>query len=140
MEQTASYRFRLEDVDSASKHIVLTEIAERGKLKELKGFNEAVFQKRIDNVTVSALRNSGHTKKAKKKLTWQKLTRVCSAPYVAIAQIQALRYGYTIPKENLLPEVWDECAPANTTLKVQRCFFKKDARWTCALFSDACRK
>ena len=140
VEQTAAFRFRLEDVDSPAKHGILTKIAKLGKLDETPHFNASLFDRLIDNVTVSAQRNSGHTRKGKRRLTWDKLAKVCSSRRTAMAQIQAIRYGYAVAPENLVPDVWDECDSTRKTLKVQRCFFKANSmKWTCRLFSDKCQ-
>ena len=138
VEQYAVFRFRLEQLNSAEKHGVIQRILHLSKLDKLdvKGVNMTQVEASIDTVKVSAKKNSKHTKKAAEPLTWKKLAEI-NLEFTAMTQIQAMRYGYDIPKEDLLPFVWDECDPK--ILKVQRCYIEYyEGRWSCKLFSDAC--
>ena len=139
IERHAEFRFQLEELGNReAKHRILKEIVTRAGLDkmELDGFDMSMVDERIDQANVDPHKNSGHTIKPEKPLNWRQLARL-SPYFTAMAQIQAIRYGYEIPPKDLVPAVWDE--RDKSVLKVQRCFFLYyGGGWKCALYSEAC--
>lgn len=140
IEQHAEFRFRLEDLDGQSRVMIIREILDRVNVKNLQTpvMNVSALYDKINYVRVIANKNSAHTHKAKRRLKWKDLSTL-DREMTAMAQIQALRYGYKVKDQELLPEVWDECNKKK--LKVQKCFIEYyGGRWNCNLYSEACLK
>lgn len=140
VEQHAEFRFRIEQLNSPEKHDILATLLRLSGLSKLKlkGVNFTAVEASIDKVKVSTRKNSKHTKKSEERLSWKKLADI-NPEFTAMTQIQAMRYGYEVPKEELVSFVWDRCDPKS--FKVQRCFIEYyEGRWGCALYSDKCEK
>ena len=138
IEQHAEFSFRLEDLDGKPRVMIIREMLNRVKLKNLNTplLNATALYKKIENVRVIANKNSAHTHKAKRRLKWRDLSAL-DRDVTAMAQVQALRYGYEVSDEELLPEVWDDCD--KNRLKMQKCFIEYfGGRWKCNLYSEAC--
>ena len=136
VEQYAEARFRIEDLDRYKQEI-LVGLVNASRLKEVMEETDLVnLMEAIPQVNVSQSVNSHHTHKSKRPLTWAKLASL-NRNFTAMTQIQAMRYKYNVPIDQLLPEVWDDCDP--TVFKVQRCFFLYvGSQWACQLYSDRC--
>ena len=139
IERHAEFRFQLEELTNReAKHRIFNEIITRSGLNKMKieGFDMNRVDKLIDQAHVDPHKNSDHTIKPEKPLNWKQLSRL-SPYYTAMAQIQAIRYGYKVPANELVADVWDECD--KSVMKVQRCFFLYyGGGWKCALYSEAC--
>ena len=136
VEQYAEARFRIEDVDRHKREILLRLLNASRMEEAVEELDMGQLASQIPKLTVSEAVNSHHTHKSKQPLTWEKLASL-NRNFTAMTQIQAIRYKYPIPANELLPEVWDDCD--RTVMKVQRCFFRYvGSQWACQLYSDRC--
>eukprot|EP00511_Aplanochytrium_stocchinoi_P000328 CAMPEP_0204823440 /NCGR_PEP_ID=MMETSP1346-20131115/1498_1 /ASSEMBLY_ACC=CAM_ASM_000771 /TAXON_ID=215587 /ORGANISM="Aplanochytrium stocchinoi, Strain GSBS06" /LENGTH=377 /DNA_ID=CAMNT_0051950077 /DNA_START=383 /DNA_END=1516 /DNA_ORIENTATION=+ len=131
IEEYAEWRFRLEQLNEERDYII-EQIFTRADW-------ETPHTNTTENAKVSTHKNGGHTKKPKGlALTWDMLFKL-DPKYTELCQAMALKYGYEMDEEEILPNVRQTCPDGSVLTSGVDCWFrKKDGKWECMLSKPLC--
>lgn len=134
IESYVSYTFRIEDMTSDKQVEVVKDLFRYG------GFSNKIPNKKsIENEVgkLSSQTHRSHTKKVKgMTLSWHSLYQL-DKNYATLAQIMAIRYGYFVAAEELLPDVIIDCE-GTYLLRQTNCYFLENQKWHCDLLDPVC--